>query len=286
VDPFKVNGAIEAASFKGDGSFLTNVKADSIADNSIDSTKIKDGSIFMNDLADGAVTDVKILGPISGDKIQGDLTVRNISASEKITAQEFQGSEFSGAFNGIFTGYGSGLTKVTAERTSLNSVNSASIIDESITGADIANNTINDSKIISISANKITGTLPSNSIPSDLNLNSIKTNLQVYLPNSIEVNSSTGITAEQLTSTVLKIRGFNGPVDMALGLRQIATSGVSEGQMLILKGRSDMGLNTVTFNTGDGLILSQGVDFTMGKDDILILILVDGTWIEVSRTDN
>jgi hypothetical protein len=140
------------------------------------------------------------------------------------------------------------------------------------------------------------GTIPSSSLPTNLslttlsanNVNSVNntTNLQVFQPNSIEVQASTGITADQLKHTVLKIRGAGGPVDIASGISQISNIGIAEGQMLILKGRSDLGSNTVTFNSGDGLILSQGVTFIMGQDDVLILILVDSKWVEVSRTDN
>jgi hypothetical protein len=228
----------------GDGSGLTNVNASTVANNSINSTSILNGSVSLVDMANNSINSSKI--------IDGSINTVDIAN---------------------------------------NSITSGKILNGDVQNSDLANGSVSDSKISQVNANKIIGTLPSSTIPNNLSVNSISssistTQLQVYQPGTIEVQASTGITATQLINSVLKIRGAGGPVDMASGITQIATTGMVEGQMLILKGRSDLGSNTVIFNTGDGLVLSQGVSFIMNKDDVLILILVDGIWIEVSRTDN
>jgi hypothetical protein len=289
------NGGTFKGSFVGDGSGITNLNVANINNGTLNNLLLNN-PFLENPTVNGSLS------------FGSDFLLQTLSVNGSVNAPLFNGSTMraDSFIGGSFTGDGAGLTNVNASSVANNSITSASIVDgsvsladlsansvdsskivdASITGSDIANNTIENSKIISIDAEKITGILPTNSIPNDLNLNSLKTNIQVYLPNTIEVNSNSGITTTQLTSTVLKIKGENGPIDIAPGIKQIASEGMNEGQMLILKGRADMGTNTVTFNTGDGLILSQGVDFTMGKDDVLILILVDNNWIEISRTDN
>jgi hypothetical protein len=98
------------------------------------------------------------------------------------------------------------------------------------------------------------------------------------------VNSST-IT---VTNTYSKISG-NGSAVTLTSTPSIADG--TDGQIVILKGDNDT--NTVTLQdesslSNSGLQLEEGVNFTLGKGDILQLIYdaTDDKWIEISRGDN
>jgi hypothetical protein len=96
------------------------------------------------------------------------------------------------------------------------------------------------------------------------------------------VTAISGITANR---SYVRIAGNAGAVTITAN-PQITVSGtVQDGQLLILKGTSNV--NTVTIVEGNGVSLESGVNFTMGSKDILQLIYdsADSEWIEISRSD-
>jgi hypothetical protein len=91
-----------------------------------------------------------------------------------------------------------------------------------------------------------------------------------------------GITANR---SYVRVVGDGGPITITAN-PQISVSGtLQDGQILILKGTSDV--NTVTIVEGNGVSLESGVNFTLGSKDVLHLIYdsVDTEWIEISRSD-
>ena len=91
-----------------------------------------------------------------------------------------------------------------------------------------------------------------------------------------------GITANR---SFVRVAGNGGAITITAN-PQISVSGtLQDGQILILKGTSDV--NTVTIVEGNGVSLESGVNFTLGSKDVLHLIYdsVDTEWIEISRSD-
>ena len=89
-----------------------------------------------------------------------------------------------------------------------------------------------------------------------------------------------------VTSGVMRIRGFDGAVevDVSLGATQIAL-GSHDGELLIIRGMSNDG--KVMIADGGGLLLNAGVGFNMGANDTLTLIFdqLNSQWIEITRSD-
>jgi len=95
------------------------------------------------------------------------------------------------------------------------------------------------------------------------------------------ISAGTGIT---VTKSIMRVEGNGAPVSITLD-PQIVTTGVEDGQFVILKGTSVA--NGVTLIDGNGLNLSSGLSFTIGNGDTMVLIYdeLDSEWIEVSRSN-
>lgn len=102
------------------------------------------------------------------------------------------------------------------------------------------------------------------------------------------ISSESGITSNMLTSGIVRVVGVSG------GTIINATPSISngyDGQIIIIKGESN--INTVTLKSnnnliGSNLMLDNGIDFTLGKGDLLQLYYdaSDGCWYEISRKNN
>ncbi len=102
---------------------------------------------------------------------------------------------------------------------------------------------------------------------------------------AIKGSALTNITAGggiTVTKSVMKIQGSGAAVDISANPQ--ITAG-TDGQILVLKGGSDT--NTVKFDNGTGISLTDGLSFTLGNKDTITLIYdaTDAEWIEISRSD-
>ncbi|RMH68413.1 MAG: tail fiber domain-containing protein [Gemmatimonadetes bacterium] len=205
--------SVSATRFAGDGSLLTNVPAVSIATNTIDSTKIIDGSISRNDLAnnlidgskieDGTITDSD-LSTISGTKINPDFGSQNITTTGNASADTIYATAFSGD--------GSQLTNVQATSIATNTIDSTHVIDGGISNADLSANavtgdkildgTITDSDLSTISGTKINPDFGSQSIVTTGNL-SAGTTSTVHTLNLQGVDS---VTVKRAVTTGMMVK--------------------------------------------------------------------------------
>ncbi len=103
--------------------------------------------------------------------------------------------------------------------------------------------------------------------------------------NTQSITAAGGITT---TKSITRVQGSGGAITVT------ATPNIvdgADGQIVIYQGDNDT--NTLTLQdesnlTGSGLELSGGVNFTLGKGDILQLVYDagDDKWYEISRSDN
>ena len=93
----------------------------------------------------------------------------------------------------------------------------------------------------------------------------------------VNVTAGGGISPGADTFQKIYIQGSGGAVTVTAN-PQVA-AGTTDGQRLILVGRSDT--NTVTLANGTGLSLNG--DITLGDDDTLDLSWDGTSWCEVSR---
>ena len=92
-----------------------------------------------------------------------------------------------------------------------------------------------------------------------------------------DITAGGGITPGTSTFQKIYIQGSGGAVTVTAN-PQVA-AGTTDGQRLILVGRSDT--NTVTLANGTGLSLNGNI--TLGDDDTLDLSWDGTSWCEVSR---
>jgi hypothetical protein len=101
-----------------------------------------------------------------------------------------------------------------------------------------------------------------------------------FIPSSVQtINNTVSLTP---TKTIMRIKSNGGAKTMTAN-PQIAAG--TDGQILILKGDSDT--DTLMFDHGSGLRMTDGVGFTLGKGDILQFIYdaTDNEWIEMVRSN-
>jgi hypothetical protein len=106
-------------------------------------------------------------------------------------------------------------------------------------------------------------------------------NKVVLVPTATQtIAAGSGVTS--VPSTLIRIVSSGGAVTVTAD-PPITTTGVSDGQELVLMGTSNT--DTVKFTNGSSLSLSQGVSFTMGAGARLRLIYsaADAAWMELSR---
>lgn len=127
-----VSGTVNATSFIGDGSLLTNISVSefNILDDSITWTKLANGSVISDKLAYGSVTSDKIdVGSITSDKLSNNSVTTIAIADESVTGAKLQDNV------------------VTNSKLAWESVGSSNIIDNTIEEWDINNGSISSSKI-------------------------------------------------------------------------------------------------------------------------------------------
>jgi hypothetical protein len=105
----------------------------------------------------------------------------------------------------------------------------------------------------------------------------------VLVPPAAVVSVTAGDGVNTVASSFIRIAGSGGAVTVTAN-PAITTTGIADGQELVLMGTSDV--NTVGFTNGNGLTLDQGVPFTLGAGSKLRLIYssVDTAWQELSRS--
>jgi len=95
-------------------------------------------------------------------------------------------------------------------------------------------------------------------------------------PISITAAGGISITGNSAITKIYVV-GSGGPVIVTANPR--ISAGSSDGQMLIIQGRSDT--NTVRLNDGNGLVLNGPCILTA---DLILSLSWDGTnWVEISR---
>jgi hypothetical protein len=95
-----------------------------------------------------------------------------------------------------------------------------------------------------------------------------------------DIVAANGIT--ELTDPVMQIQSSTaGDCDITANPQIVAGT---TGELLKLVGSSNS--KTVTFHTGDGLLLKDGQSFTLGLGDILTLLFIGSTWLEDHRSYN
>ena len=96
------------------------------------------------------------------------------------------------------------------------------------------------------------------------------------------LNAGSQITADV---SYVRVAGNGGAVTLTSNPQITVTGGAQDGQVLIIKGTDSV--NTVTVVHGNGLSLTDGLDFTLGYQDTIKLVYdaIDGEWIEISRSD-
>ena len=104
----------------------------------------------------------------------------------------------------------------------------------------------------------------------------------VYTPSSDQARLDD--TAITIDNTIVRVAGDGGAA--LLDTDPAIEDGVSDGQMIIIQGTSDV--NTVAIADAVNTALAGGVTFTMGQGDTIQLIwdAGDSVWYEVSRSDN
>jgi phage baseplate assembly protein gpV len=101
-----------------------------------------------------------------------------------------------------------------------------------------------------------------------------------FIPSSVQtINNTVSLTP---TKTIMRVKSNGGAKTMSAN-PQIADG--TDGQILILKGDSDT--DTLMFDHGSGLKMTDGVGFTLGNGDILQFIYdaTDDEWIEMLRSN-
>jgi hypothetical protein len=85
-------------------------------------------------------------------------------------------------------------------------------------------------------------------------------------------------------SSYVRVVGDGGPVILTSN-PQITTTSVQDGQILIIRGINSV--NAVTLSEGNGLSLTDGLNFVLGEKDTIQFIYdaVVGEWIELNRSD-
>lgn len=114
-------------------------------------------------------------------------------------------------------------------------------------------------------------------IINDLTLSNI---LKESISTVTDIVAATGIVAIDNQTLIIQ-SSTAGDCDITANPQIIAGT---SGQSLRLVGNSNT--KTVTFSTGDGLLLNNGQSFTLGLNDVLKLIFVGSTWLEESRSNN
>jgi hypothetical protein len=86
----------------------------------------------------------------------------------------------------------------------------------------------------------------------------------------------------EVKNPLIRVAGNQGPVDL---LSDIQIAPGIDGQIIVIEGINNN--NTVTFDEGLGLSLTDGISVTLGRGDTLVLMYdsLDKVWIEISRSD-
>ncbi|MBI1766731.1 MAG: hypothetical protein HYR56_35440, partial [Acidobacteria bacterium] len=121
-----------------------------IANNAVTTAKLADGSVTNPKLANGSVTDAKIVD-VAGSKITGSLTTATLPGANVTGAVPNATSavNFSGSLAGGVTGT-QGATV---------------IANNAVTTAKLADGSVTDAKIVSVSGNKLTGSITTATLP-------------------------------------------------------------------------------------------------------------------------
>jgi len=106
------------------------------------------------------------------------------------------------------------------------------------------------------------------------------------IDNIFDISTDTAITAAggiTVTKGVMRVLGNGGAVDITANPQIVAGT---DGQRVIIQGTNDT--NTVKIDDGTGVVLTSGVSFVVGKNDIIEFMYDSGesAWIELRRADN
>lgn len=285
--------ATTAGSVSGGSVDNVTISNATLSDGVLDGTlTIASGSNFDGDLSiDGELTADKFIG--DGSMLTG-ISVANVGNATTANTADFATSAGSATTADTATSAGTANFATTA-----GSATSASTADTATTATNVSGGSISGVTSISttgsidatgnITANKfigdgsmLTGINVSNSDNADTATTAKSVVGDVSLSSSgiIGVTPSAGLT---VTDSMMRIQGYAGHVNITANPQ--ISAGDHDGQLLMIRGMSDSA--TVTFEDGDGIVLSFGVQFKMGANDILTLIYDDVAklWIEVSRSD-
>lgn len=202
--------ATTAVNFSGAlaGDVTGTQSATALANNAVTTAKLADGSVTNPKLANGSVTDAKIVD-VAGGKITGSITTATIPGANVTgaVANATSAVNFSGSLAGEVTGT-QGATV---------------IANNAVTTAKLADGSVTDAKIVSVSGGKITGSIFTATIPGANvtgtvanALNATNASNATNATNATTAINFTGalagdVTGNQGTTTVEKLRNLPLP---------------------------------------------------------------------------
>ncbi|MDD5482916.1 MAG: hypothetical protein PHP98_04615 [Kiritimatiellae bacterium] len=121
-----------------------------------------------------------------------------------------------------------------------------------------------------------------NALDSSVNALNARTNdwnMAVYTPGSQQIPDNN--TTVSVARAVAKIGNDGSPVSFSDCEKSIAAGSI--GQFLTVICTNDA---PIKFSNGKGVILAEGVSFSMNSHDVIQLVYDGANWVEVHRTDN
>jgi len=250
------NAIHKTDSFTGHGDLNGTYNGNDIVikNDAVTTVKILDANVTENKLATDAVTTIKIkdANVTEGKIADGAVTANKIGADAVTTGKILDAN-------------------VTENKLATDAVTTIKIKDANVTEGKIADGAVTTIKIkdANVTSAKMAEAITISSLT--------VTNKQVLAQAAEQIVAADG--AITVSSPFVPIKGSGGPVSATIA------AGTTAGQTLILRGID--AVNTVRITNNPPLVvLAEGVNFTMGTNDILQVVYSGQGWVEVHRADN
>ena len=100
-------------------------------------------------------------------------------------------------------------------------------------------------------------------------------------PSAVQtINTDTTITPN---SSFVKVVSAGGDLAIASDVLQISTNNIDAGYNIIIMGTDNT--NRIELHHGDGLVLEDGVSFSIGENSQIGFIFTGLVWVEIFRMD-
>lgn len=101
-------------------------------------------------------------------------------------------------------------------------------------------------------------------------------------PSTVQtINTNDTITAN---SSFVKVVSAGGDLAIANDVLQISTNDIDAGYNIIIMGTDNT--NRIELHNGDGLVVQDGVSFSLGENSQIGFIFNGAVWVEVFRMDS